>query len=102
MIFAAKSWSGKYDVGVKKIDDQHHQFMILLNDLYEAMRDGKERVILNEILEGLTRYVTEHFTTEERFFELYQYPETNEHKKEHEEMKGELAELARDAEQTQS
>jgi hemerythrin len=55
----------------------------MLNELSDAMTQGKGKDILGKILDGLISYTVIHFKTEEQYFERYKYSETTTHKKEH-------------------
>jgi hemerythrin len=78
-------WSDKYSVNVQEIDSQHHKLIDLINELYTAMMEKKTKEALLGILDGLVKYTIYHFQTEERYFVEFDYPDTNEHVKEHQE-----------------
>lgn len=77
------SWSDEFSIHIKEIDDQHRQLLELLNVLFEAMKQGKGRDILGDILNKLVDYTAYHFSTEERLFKQYGYPDAEQHKNEH-------------------
>lgn len=77
------SWKDDYSVKVVEIDKQHMKLIDLINELHDAMKNGKTKEALKEILNELTAYSISHFATEEKYFEQFQYPETVRHKKEH-------------------
>ena len=55
----------------------------MVNDLSGAMRAGKGKDILGNILNGLISYTASHFKTEETYFDKYGYPDKVNHKNEH-------------------
>jgi hemerythrin len=76
-------WDDTFSVGMAEIDRQHQKLVGMINDLHEAMREGKGKEILGPLIEGLVTYAATHFRTEERLFDRYAYPETDEHKNIH-------------------
>jgi hemerythrin len=77
------AWSHSFSVNVEEIDNQHKKLVDLINMLYDANKEGKAEDILLDILEELTSYAAEHFQTEEKYFDQFNYPNIIEHKKEH-------------------
>lgn len=59
------SWNESFSVGVKKFDDQHKVLFGYLNELYDAMRDKKEKDVVGPVLEKLLSYTLTHFFDEE-------------------------------------
>jgi hemerythrin len=76
-------WSESLSVKIAEIDGQHKKLIDLINELNEAMGQGKGRTVIGKIVEGLVSYTEYHFRTEERYFDLFGYPEKISHKKEH-------------------
>lgn len=77
-------WSESYSVKIAEIDRQHQKLIAMINDLNDAMKEGKGKNVLGKIISGLASYTKTHFKTEERYFDRYNYPGTETHKKEHE------------------
>ena len=76
-------WDGSYSVGVAEIDAQHQKLVAMLNDLHDAMRQGKGKDALGKILSGMADYTVTHFATEEKYFEKFGYPDAKTHNQEH-------------------
>ena len=76
-------WNNDLSVNIPIIDDQHKKLISYLNDLYSHMKVGKGREIIGEMLNKLIEYTKFHFKTEEDFFNKFNYPEKEEHEKEH-------------------
>lgn len=76
-------WDSSLSVSVAEIDLQHQRLVRMINELNDAMRVGKSREMLGKIVSGLISYVQVHFTTEEKYFDQFKYPETDHHKQEH-------------------
>lgn len=78
-------WNDTLSVNIGEIDQEHQQLINTINQIHHAMKEGKSKEILQSILEQLTRYTTDHFLTEKRYFDQYDYPEKDSHQKEHDE-----------------
>ncbi|MCR4420914.1 MAG: hemerythrin family protein [Spirochaetales bacterium] len=76
-------WDDSFSVNVKEIDSQHQALFDLINKLYEAMKKGQGKEVLPKIIDELFLYVEKHFSTEEKYFDRFNYPETENHKLEH-------------------
>ena len=81
---AKVTWDNSLSVNVKEIDEQHKRLIAMLNELSDAMAAGKGKEVLGKILNGLVSYTASHFQTEEKYFNTYSYPDSVNHKKEHE------------------
>ena len=76
-------WNDGLSVGVGEIDRQHQKLIGMINDLNDAMKQGKGKDILYKIINGLTIYTKTHFGTEEKYFDQFRYPDANNHKTKH-------------------
>jgi hemerythrin len=76
-------WNEGLSVDVAEIDKQHQTLVSMINELSDAMKQGKGKDALAKILNGLISYTATHFKTEEKYFDLHKYPGTVIHKKEH-------------------
>ncbi|MFH1117539.1 MAG: bacteriohemerythrin [Pseudomonadota bacterium] len=76
-------WTEDLRVGVNKIDDQHRELFKRVNDLAQAMWDGKGKEESVTIMDFLADYVVSHFSTEEGIMAAQGYPEYAAHKKIH-------------------
>lgn len=77
------SWNESLSVNVQEIDQQHQKLIGMINELYDAMKEGKGNTVLDKVITELIDYTTSHFTTEEKYFEKYSYPRAASHKLEH-------------------
>lgn len=73
------NWKEEYSVNVKEIDEQHKLLFKLINELIEAIRSVPSRQKIEEIIGGIVHYKTEHFATEEKYFEMFKYDKAEEH-----------------------
>ena len=76
-------WDDSLSVNVAAIDLQHKKLVKMINELDDAMRLGKSRGMLGSTVNGLIGYVGVHFSTEEKYFEKFNYPEADQHTREH-------------------
>jgi hemerythrin len=80
------SWSDALSVNIKEIDSQHQRLIEFVNRLHDSMKAGKGNAVLGPILSDLIKYTEFHFSTEEKYFQKYVYPEYLQHKKQHDEL----------------
>ncbi len=79
-------WTDKLSVGVPSIDSQHKKLVSMANTLYDAMKAGHGKEILDETLAGLINFTVTHFKYEEKLFAQTGYPATAPHLKQHEDL----------------
>jgi hemerythrin len=89
-------WSADLSVGVGEMDRQHQQLVKLINDLYDAMRAGKAKAVIGQVIESLIQYTRSHFTTEEKYFKQFGYPNAQDHIREHVNFIGKVAAFKKD------
>jgi len=77
------NWNDSLSVNIAEIDQQHQKLVLVINELNDAMKQGKGKDILGEIINGLINYTATHFKTEEDYFFQFGYPDMENHKKEH-------------------
>lgn len=78
------AWDNKYSVDIESIDNDHKGLIDLINKLFEAMRAGKAKDVLDGTLTKLISYTRTHFLREETYFRTTNYPGYEEHKDQHE------------------
>jgi hemerythrin len=77
------NWGAQYSVRVSKFDNDHEHLFAMVNDLNDAMRAGKGKAILKQVLLGLAAYTDQHFAAEEIAMKRTLYPEYPVHMGEH-------------------
>jgi hemerythrin-like metal-binding protein len=75
------AWKESYSVGINQIDEQHKVLFQMLNKLYDAMKEGKGKAVLVNLLSELFEYTKYHFKTEEDIITKYNYSKVKEHLK---------------------
>lgn len=76
-------WKESYEIGVEKIDCQHRQLLVKLNEFFDACANQQGREKIEETLKFLKEYTIEHFGSEEELMSTVHFPELDEHRKEH-------------------
>ena len=76
-------WDDKYSVGISKIDDEHRQFIDIINMAIATNESSENPGELREVLYRITKYAINHFSTEENYMIEFNYPEYQYHKEEH-------------------
>lgn len=76
-------WNDKLSVQVRQFDDEHKQLIEMVNKLHDAMKEGKGKQVVGDVLEGLINYTKKHFAAEELVMKANSYPDYEKHKKEH-------------------
>jgi hemerythrin len=77
------TWGPKLEIGIGIIDTQHRRWIGLLNDLHEAMEQGKGAEHVGSTLNGLIDYTHTHFRTEESLMSKHGFEDFDEHRREH-------------------
>ena len=77
------TWNETLSVNVQEIDSQHKHLVELINQLHDAMSQGRGREVMGKVLEGLIDYTRTHFATEERLIAAHAYPGLPRQKAEH-------------------
>lgn len=80
---ALLQWNDSLKVNVAEIDRQHQRLVGMINELNDAMSQGKGKETLSSTIQGLIRYTGTHFATEEKYFDQFGYPDAPAHKKGH-------------------
>ena len=76
------NWSEINSVGVYELDEQHKKLVGLINDLSTLLVAPVSDLVLPKFAE-LKKLGEEHCMAEEKYFELFNFPEKETHKKEH-------------------
>jgi hemerythrin-like metal-binding protein len=74
------NWSGKLSVGVLQLDADHVILIGLINQLYDAMSEGRGEELFGTILVTLKEYTVSHFSREEALMKEHKYPDYENHK----------------------
>ena len=76
-------WDEEYSVGISIIDDEHQEFIKIINGVLAAKLLDSSSDKIEELLTGMIDYAWKHFRTEESYMIEFKYPEYQYHKEEH-------------------
>jgi hemerythrin len=76
-------WDSSFSVGVKLLDEQHKRIVNMMNRLISDREATVRSEAISELLDGLTKYATDHFRAEEQLLEEHGYPGLAHQKEEH-------------------
>ena len=77
------NWGPKLEIGIVIIDSQHRRLVDLINQLDEAISEGRGTEVVGETLEGLIDYTHTHFRTEQELLKKHNYEDFTLHCREH-------------------
>jgi hemerythrin-like metal-binding protein len=86
-------WKESFCTNVGTMDLQHRKFVILLNELHDAVELKWDKACMDSLLADFSRYALTHFADEEKLLESVGYPELPHHRQEHEFFISQLLEL---------
>ena len=93
IILAFFEWKDEYNLGISLMDRQHREIVGIIDELYEAMKNGQGEAVLGGLLARMTTYSLQHFTLEEQMMSKYRYPDQAQHELEHQAYRSKTAEL---------
>lgn len=89
-------WSDKFKSGVAKLDNQHKELIELINKLQRRIIKGGGKEEIGKVIESIYEHKSNHFAEEERLMLDHNYPQYEQHAKEHGEMLDKLSKLKED------
>lgn len=89
------SLSNEQKVNVPEIDSQHEALVDLINQLHQAMVDGRGREALGRLISALVNHTRSHFAYEEKLMTEYAFPGLGKHREDHDRLLRHIDELAR-------
>jgi hemerythrin len=90
-------WTPRLSVAVSQFDDEHKKLITMINDLHQAMQQGKSKAALASILDRLIDYTASHFAHEEQAMRAHQYPDIDKHIQEHKALVAKAMEIQKQA-----
>src|SRR5512133_389950 len=88
-------WNERYSVGVAVFDDEHKKLIAIINELYEAITVGADKLALQRISDKLVEYTLMHFRHEETYFDDWSYPQAAAHTAYHAKLRQQVFEYRR-------
>jgi hemerythrin-like metal-binding protein len=89
-------WKQEYSVGIREIDEQHKKLVAMVNEIHQALAEGKGREVLDDILIRLVDYTQYHFGSEEALMEKHGFSDFPSHRTAHAKMTQKVLELHRE------
>ena len=83
-------WTRDYAVGIEQIDQEHRKLFALVEGMHQAMLAGKGKQTLQSLLADLIEYTVYHFSHEEGLMERIGYPDLEEHRRQHEDLRAKV------------
>jgi hemerythrin-like metal-binding protein len=78
------NWTPRLSVGTTTLDADHIILIGIINQLYDAMKEGHGEELFDTIMSTMTQYTVTHFRREESMMQESNYPKLEDHKKHHE------------------
>jgi len=76
-------WENDYSINVAVIDEEHKQFISIINKAIAAIHNNNDGEKISEALNAMTLYAVSHFKNEEKYMITFDYQEYILHKREH-------------------
>jgi hemerythrin len=76
-------WNDSLSVKIDSIDEQHKKLFEMINGFYDNINKRSNNELILNLIGGMKDYTVMHFSTEERYMKQYNYPNYEQHKKEH-------------------
>jgi len=77
------TWQPEHNIGIDEADRQHKKMLDMMNEVHILSAQNHSSQSINQALDVLISYTEVHFEWEETFFDGYQYPKSEEHKRHH-------------------
>ena len=89
-------WKPSYQLDIPELDNDHRHLIGLVNELFEAMKEGHGYELINSLIDQLLEYTDKHFANEEGFMRACNYPYIEAHIREHREFREKVGEMDRE------
>ncbi len=76
-------WDDKYSVGISIIDNEHKKLIGIMNKAIVLEQNSSNPKEITEVLNEMNKYAQTHFATEETYMVKFNYPDYEQHRKEH-------------------
>jgi len=76
-------WNDKYSVGISVIDEEHKEFIDIINKVIAAKKHNDKPEEVREVLYEMIKYTIKHFATEEAHMIKFNFPEYQLHRNKH-------------------
>ena len=76
-------WQDKWLTGEERVDTDHQDMVLTINNIHEAVEQGESKEDILTILKALVKLTYEHFSYEECLMMITEYPQSDAHMDEH-------------------
>jgi hemerythrin len=76
-------WDDKYSVGISIIDNEHKKLIGIINKAIALEQNSNNSEEIIEIINEMNKYALTHFADEEAYMVQFNYPDYEQHRKEH-------------------
>lgn len=89
-------WTDNLNLNIEELDIHHRKFLDIVNELLQAIEEKRSNEIQGKVIDELISYAFYHFSKEEKCFKDTNYPQAEEHIKEHERFVDKLTQFRND------
>jgi hemerythrin len=86
-------WRASYETGIRKMDEEHKQLIVVINTLFNMIRSGEKEADLKKVYDTLSAYTQKHFRHEEEILKKHGYEDFDDQKFEHSQFIEELEKM---------
>lgn len=76
-------WTDDLSIGIPELDEEHKQWLEILNELHDAMSDNSDAEIIQDIIKRMLEYAVMHLTHEEMHMLEHKYHLYESHREKH-------------------
>ncbi len=76
-------WDNKYSVGISIIDNEHKKLIGIINKVILLQHNSSSPEDIKEVISEMNKYIHAHFAAEEAYMVKFDYPDYENHRKEH-------------------
>jgi hemerythrin len=76
-------WSDELSTGIEWQDYQHKMFLAMANSVFNSFYENRGKIDFEKTIEELESYAKGHFSIEDRYMELFDFPGKDEHLDQH-------------------
>lgn len=87
------TFTEQFSVGVADLDDQHKKIMDYINQIHAAVKTDSSLDEIKNILGNLAKFTVDHFASEEKYFDQFNYPDSTKHKAIHEKLLAQVSDV---------
>ena len=80
------AWDYRYSVKVREWNNHHKKIMNAINEIHNAMADGKSKEVLKRTICNPASYASYRFSSEEKETKKHKYPDYEVHRSKHQAM----------------